>query len=261
MSGAARERLDEAVTRLGLAPTRSKARAMIMAGDVMVNGLPSLQAGTAVKSADEITLKSKPRFVSRGGEKLDHALNEFEIDVDGYACADLGASTGGFTDCLLQRGASRVYAIDVGYGQIDQKLRDDPRVIVEERVNARYLESLPEPIDLVVIDVSFISLSLILPVAARVLKPTGICVPLVKPQFEAGRNVVGKGGVVRDAAIHRRVLEQVAGYAEANSFAVSGVTTSPIVGPAGNVEFLMKLTRDDAEPPELQHLIERVFAP
>jgi 23S rRNA (cytidine1920-2'-O)/16S rRNA (cytidine1409-2'-O)-methyltransferase len=192
---------------------------------------------------------------------LDHALNEFEIDVDGYACADLGASTGGFTDCLLQRGASRVYAIDVGYGQIDQKLRDDPRVIVEERVNARYLESLPEPIDLVVIDVSFISLSLILPVAARVLKPTGICVPLVKPQFEAGRKDVGKGGVVRDAAIHRRVLEQVAGYAEANGFAVGGVTTSPIVGPAGNVEFLMKLTRDDAEPPELQHLIERVFAP
>jgi 23S rRNA (cytidine1920-2'-O)/16S rRNA (cytidine1409-2'-O)-methyltransferase len=261
MSGASRERLDEAVTRLGLAPTRSKARAMIMAGDVMVNGLPSLQAGTAVKPADEITLKLKPRFVSRGGEKLDHALNEFEIDVDGYACADLGASTGGFTDCLLQRGASRVYAIDVGYGQIDQKLRDDPRVIVEERVNARYLESLPEPIDLVVIDVSFISLSLILPVAARVLKPTGICVPLVKPQFEAGRKDVGKGGVVRDAAIHRRVLEQVAGYAEANGFAVSGVTTSPIVGPAGNVEFLMKLTRDDAEPPELQHLIERVFAP
>jgi 23S rRNA (cytidine1920-2'-O)/16S rRNA (cytidine1409-2'-O)-methyltransferase len=261
MSGASRERLDEAVTRLGLAPTRSKARAMIMAGDVMVNGLPSLQAGTAVKPQDEVTLKSKPRFVSRGGEKLDHALNEFEIDVNGYACADLGASTGGFTDCLLQRGASRVYAIDVGYGQIDQKLRDDPRVIVEERVNARYLESLPEPIDLVVIDVSFISLSLILPVAARVLKPTGICVPLVKPQFEAGRKDVGKGGVVRDAAIHRRVLEQVAGYAEANSFAVSGVTTSPIVGPAGNVEFLMKLTRDDAEPPELQHLIERVFAP
>ncbi len=260
MSGASRERLDEAVTRLGLAPTRSKARAMIMAGDVLVNGLPSLQAGTAVKPLDEITLKSKPRFVSRGGEKLDHALNEFEVDVNGYVCADLGASTGGFTDCLLQRGASKVYSIDVGYGQIDQKLRDDRRVIVEERVNARYLESLPEPIDLVVIDVSFISLSLILPVAARVLKPAGVCVPLVKPQFEAGRKDVGKGGVVRDAAIHRRVLEQVAAYADANGFAVSGITTSPIVGPAGNVEFLMKLTRVDVEPPELQQLIERVFA-
>ena len=129
---------------------------------------------------------------------------------NGFVCADLGASTGGFTDCLLQRGASKVFAIDVGYGQIDQNLRDDPRVIVEERVNARYLESLPEPIDLVVIDVSFISPSLILPVAARVLKPAGVCVPLVKPQFEAGRKDVGKGGVVRDAAIHRRVLEQVA---------------------------------------------------
>src|SRR6478752_9168930 len=260
MSASGRERLDEAVTRHGLAPTRSKARAMIMAGDVLVNGLPSLQAGTSVKSVDEITLKSKPRFVSRGGEKLDHALNEFEVDVNGYVCADLGASTGGFTDCLLQRGASKVYSIDVGYGQIDQKLRDDLRVVVEERVNARYLESLPEPIDLVVIDVSFISLSLIFPVAARVLKPAGFCVPLVKPQFEAGRKDVGKGGVVRDAAIHRRVLEQVAVYSEANGFAVSSVTTSPIVGPAGNIEFLMKLTRVDVEPPELQQLIERDFA-
>ena len=260
MSSLGRERLDEAVTRLGLAPTRSKARAMIMAGDVLVNGLPSLQAGTTVKTADEITLKSKPRFVSRGGEKLDHALEEFDIDVQGFVCADLGASTGGFTDCLLQRGASNVYAIDVGYGQIDQKLRDDPRVIVEERVNARYLESLPEPIDLVVIDVSFISLSLILPVAASVLKPDGLCVPLVKPQFEAGRKDVGKGGVVRDPAIHRRVLEQVAGYAEANGFTVAGITTSPIVGPAGNVEFLMKLAREHAAPPVLSSLIEGVFS-
>jgi 23S rRNA (cytidine1920-2'-O)/16S rRNA (cytidine1409-2'-O)-methyltransferase len=259
MSGVPRERLDEAVTRLGLAPTRSKARAMIMAGDVLVNGLPSLQAGTAVKSMDEITIKSKPRFVSRGGEKLDHALNEFDVVAEGFVCADLGASTGGFTDCLIQRGAEKVYAIDVGYGQIDQKLRDDPRVIIEERVNARYLESLPEPIDLVVIDVSFISLSLILPVAARLLKHTGICVPLVKPQFEAGRKDVGKGGVVRDAAIHRRVLEQVGGYAEANGFVVCGITTSPIVGPAGNVEFLMKLSRDVVESPELQPLIERIF--
>jgi 23S rRNA (cytidine1920-2'-O)/16S rRNA (cytidine1409-2'-O)-methyltransferase len=260
MSAPGRERLDEAVTRLGLAPTRSKARAMIMAGDVLVNGLPSLQAGTSVKPADEIALKSKPRFVSRGGEKLDHALEEFDIDVQGFVCADLGASTGGFTDCLLQRGAGKVFAIDVGYGQIDQKLRADPRVIVEERVNARYLESLPEPIDLVVIDVSFISLSLILPVAARVLKSDGLCVPLVKPQFEAGRKDVGKGGVVRDPAIHRRVLEQVAGYAEANGFAVAGITTSPIVGPAGNVEFLMKLAREYSEPPERSSLIEGVFS-
>lgn len=260
MNSPSRERLDEAVTRLGLAPTRSKARAMIMAGDVLLNGLPSLQAGTAVKSSDEISLKAKPRFVSRGGEKLDHALDEFGIDVTGYVCADLGASTGGFTDCLLQRGASRIYAVDVGYGQIDQKLRDDPRVIVEERVNARYLESLPEPVDLVVIDVSFISLSLILPVAAKLLTANGACVPLVKPQFEAGRKDVGKGGVVRDRAIHRRVLVEVAGYAAANGFAVCGVTTSPITGPAGNVEFLMDLRKGVESPVDPALLIEKVFA-
>ena len=260
MSSPARERLDEAVTRLGLAPTRSKARAMIMAGDVLVNGLPSLQAGTAVKANDEISLKARPRFVSRGGEKLDHALNAFGVDVTGFACADLGASTGGFTDCLLQRGASRVYAVDVGYGQIDQRLRDDPRVVVEERVNARYLESLPEPVNLVVIDVSFISLSLILPVAVRLLIENGICVPLVKPQFEAGRKDVGKGGVVRDRAIHRRVLDEVAGYAAANGFTLCGVTTSPITGPAGNVEFLMDLRKGVDSLNEPASMIEKVFA-
>ena len=260
MSAPSRERLDEAVTRLGLAPTRSKARAMIMAGDVLVNGLPSLQAGTAVKAGDEIRLKTRPRFVSRGGEKLDHALNEFGIGVTGFVCADLGASTGGFTDCLLQRGAAGVYAVDVGYGQIDQKLRDDPRVVVEERVNARYLESLPEPVDLVVIDVSFISLALILPVAATLLTDHGICVPLVKPQFEAGRKDVGKGGVVRDRAIHRRVLDEVAGYAVAHGFAICGVTTSPITGPAGNVEFLMDLRKGVESPNDPALLIEKVFA-
>lgn len=260
MSAPTRERLDEAVTRLGLAPTRSKARAMIMAGDVLVNGLPSLQAGTTVRANDEISLKARPRFVSRGGEKLDHALEAFGIDVTGFICADLGASTGGFTDCLLQRGASRVFAVDVGYGQIDQKLRDDPRVVVEERVNARYLESLPEPVDLVVIDVSFISLSLILPVAAKLLTGNGICVPLVKPQFEAGRKDVGKGGVVRDRAIHRRVLDEVAGYAAGNGFALCGVTTSPITGPAGNVEFLMDLRKGVDSPDEPASLIEKVFA-
>lgn len=260
MSAPSRERLDEAVTRLGLAPTRSKARALIMAGDVLVNGLPSLQAGTAVKTGDDISLKARPRFVSRGGEKLDHALNVFGIDVAGFFCADLGASTGGFTDCLLQRGASKIYAVDVGYGQIDQKLRDDPRVVVEERVNARYLESLPEPIDLVVIDVSFISLSLILPVAAKLLTSTGICVPLVKPQFEAGRKDVGKGGVVRDRAIHRRVLDEVAGYAVANGFSVRGVTTSPITGPAGNVEFLMDLRKGVGPADDLASMLEKVFA-
>ena len=223
-----------------------------MAGDVLVQELPVLQAGYLIKPDDVITLKAKPRFVSRGGEKMDHALHEFKISVEGSICADLGASTGGFTDCLLQRGASRVYAVDVGYGQIDQKLRDDERVIVMERINARYLEALPEPVDLVVIDVSFISLALILPVARRILTGTGHCVPLVKPQFEVGRGEVGKGGVVRDPAIHRRVLEKSSGYALDNGFRVIGVTRSPIQGPAGNIEFLMHLSSGPGDQPDLE---------
>jgi 23S rRNA (cytidine1920-2'-O)/16S rRNA (cytidine1409-2'-O)-methyltransferase len=256
---AGRERLDEAVVRLGLAPTRSKARAMIMAGDVLVNDTQLLQAGHQLKTGDSVSLKTKPRFVSRGGEKLDHALEMFDIDVSSSACADLGASTGGFTDCLLQRGASRVYAVDVGYGQIDQRLRDDERVIVEERVNARYLESLPEPVDIVVIDVSFISLSLILPVARNLLKEDGVCVPLVKPQFEAGRKDVGKGGVVRDPAIHRSVLEASARYAQANGFGVSGIVQSPISGPAGNIEFLMHLIAGGATDQDINDMINEVI--
>lgn len=253
---ATRERLDEALVRLSLAPTRSKARAMIMAGDVLVQDQPVLQAGYQLKPNDVVTLKGRPRFVSRGGEKLDHALDTFDIDVAGDVCADLGASTGGFTDCLLQRGAKRVYAIDVGYGQIEQRLRDDERVVVMERINARYLEGLPEPVDVVVIDVSFISLSLILPVARRLLGPGGVCVPLVKPQFEAGRQDVGKGGVVRDSAVHRRVLESVARYAHESGFRVLGVTRSPIQGPAGNTEFLMHLSAESGDEPELTPMID-----
>ena len=256
---AGRERLDEAVVRLDLAPTRSKARALIMAGDVLVNDGPVLQAGYQLKPDDAVSLKSKPRFVSRGGEKLDHALEAFGIDVTGFTCADLGASTGGFTDCLLQRGASRVYAVDVGYGQIDQRLRDDERVIVQERVNARYLESLPEPVDIVVIDVSFISLSLIFPVAGKLLKPNGACVPLVKPQFEAGRKEVGKGGVVRDPVVHRRVLAAVAGYAGEHGFGIAGIVQSPISGPAGNIEFLMHLIAGGATDQEINAMIDEVM--
>jgi 23S rRNA (cytidine1920-2'-O)/16S rRNA (cytidine1409-2'-O)-methyltransferase len=260
MTPGSKERLDEAVVRLELAPTRSKARAMVMAGDVLVNDLPVIQAGYSVRATDVVSLKSKPRFVSRGGEKLDHALEVFNVDADDLICADFGASTGGFTDCLLQRGAKRVYAIDVGYGQLDQRIRDDERVVVQERVNARYIESLPEPIDLVVIDVSFISLSLILPVAKLVLTHHGQCVPLVKPQFEAGRNDVGKGGVVRDPAIHRRVLVKSAETAIENGFAVRGITKSPIVGPAGNIEFLMHLVAGEAEPPAIDEMVGKALA-
>src|SRR5680860_465355 len=190
-----RTRLDQHLVDCGLAETRSRAKAVILAGDVLVNGQRETRAGHGVAALDDVALRQKPRFVSRGGEKLDHAIEAFGIDMAKLVAADLGASTGGFTDCLLQRGAARVYAVDVGHGQLDLRVRDDVRVVVLEKTNARYLESLPELVDIVVIDVLFISLSLILPVAARLLKPGGACVPLVKPQFEAGRGEVGKGGV------------------------------------------------------------------
>jgi len=179
-----------------------------------------------------------PRFASRGGIKLAHALESFHIDVRGRRCADLGASTGGFTDCLLQADAARVYAVDVGYGQLDWRLRQDPRVVVMERTNARYLEPLAEPIDLVTIDVSFISLRLVLPAARKILQPSGEIVALVKPQFEAGKGQVGKGGVVRDPSVHREVLVSIGEWLDREGFALHDLTASPLLGPAGNVEFL-----------------------
>jgi 23S rRNA (cytidine1920-2'-O)/16S rRNA (cytidine1409-2'-O)-methyltransferase len=238
---ATRNRLDLYLVERQLADTRSRARALILAGDVLVNGQRETRAGYAVGERDEVSLRQKPRFVSRGGEKLDHALEAFGIDVTGMTAADFGASTGGFTDCLLQRGAARVYAIDVGHGQIDLKVRNDPRVIVMEKTNARYLESLPEPVDIVVIDVSFISLALMFPVVVRVLARGGICVPLIKPQFEAGRDEIGKGGVVRDPAIHRLVLERTVAIAGEHGLDVAGLVASPLQGPAGNIEFLANL--------------------
>ena len=244
-----RTRLDEAVVARGLAETRSKARAVILAGDVTVNGVANVRAGSSVRDSDILALKAKPRFVSRGGEKLAHALQEFSLDVSGKVCADIGASTGGFTDCLLQAGAGRVYAVDVGYGQLDAKLRDDARVLVMERTNARYLDSLPEPVSLVTIDVSFISLELILPVAARLLADDGRCLPLIKPQFEAGKGEVGARGVVRSPEVHRRVLEKVLANAVGNSFKPVGLTTSPLRGPEGNVEFLALLQKDGGDEP------------
>lgn len=234
-------RLDQHLVDAGLADTRSRAKALILAGDVLVNGQRETRAGHQVQARDEVVLRQKPRFVSRGGEKLDHALVAFGIDVAGLVAADLGASTGGFTDCLLQRDAARVYAVDVGHGQLDLRVRDDDRVIVMEKTNARYIESLPEPVDLVVIDVSFISLSLMFPVVARILKPGGRCVPLIKPQFEAGRDEIGKGGVVREPRIHRLVLERTATLADGNGLGLLGLVASPLQGPAGNIEFLAHL--------------------
>ncbi len=238
-----RRRLDLELVERGVVDTRSRARALVMAGEILVNGKAETRAGALIGAHDIVTLRDRPRFVSRGGDKLSHALDAFAIDPANLVCADLGASTGGFTDCLLQRGAARVYAVDVGYGQLDASLRSDPRVVVMERVNARYLNELPEPVDFVSIDVSFISLELILPVAARLLKPDGVCVPLIKPQFEAGRRDVGKGGVVRDPAIHRRVLLAVMDAATQHGFGCHGLVRSPITGPAGNVEFLAHLRR------------------
>lgn len=234
-------RLDHTLVEQGLADTRSRAKALILAGDVLINGQRETRSGHPVALTDTVTLRQRPRFVSRGGEKLDHALTAFGIDVSSLVAADFGASTGGFTDCLLQRGASRVYAIDVGYGQIEERLRLDDRVKVMERTNVRYVETLPELVDIVVIDVSFISLSLMFPVVNRVLKVDGHCVPLIKPQFEAGRADVGKGGVVRDSAIHRKVLETTVRSAEEHGLFLSGLVASPLRGPAGNVEFLAHL--------------------
>jgi 23S rRNA (cytidine1920-2'-O)/16S rRNA (cytidine1409-2'-O)-methyltransferase len=235
-------RLDEAVVVRGLAESRSRARALILAGDVLLNGLAELRAGARVRAEDDIALKAEPRFVSRGGEKLDHALDVFGIDVRGLVAADFGASTGGFTDVLLQRGVARVYAIDVGYGQLHERMRRDPRVSVMDRTNVRTLEELPEPVDLVTIDVSFIGLQLVLPAALRVVRPErGRIVALVKPQFEAGRGEIGKGGVVRDRETHRRVLGELFTTAEELGLGVRGLAVSPLRGPAGNVEFLALL--------------------
>lgn len=242
-----RRRLDEEVVARGLLETRSRARAYIMAGDVLVNGTKVVRAGQPVAAGDEVRLVEARRFVSRGGEKLAGALDAFSIDPSGTVAADLGASTGGFTDCLLQRGAMRVYAVDVGYGQLDDRVRRDERVVVMERTNARLLPGLPEPIDLVVIDVSFISLSLIFPVAAGLLRDGGTVIPLIKPQFEAGKRDLGKNGVVRDPAVHRRVLREALISAASNGLAVEGLIASSLIGPAGNIEFLAHLVRRDVD--------------
>ena len=254
-----RIRADELLVTRGLATTRSQARALILAGKVWLGDRRVEKAGELLRPDAEIRLTPEPRYVSRGGEKLAHALHAFNLDVSGWVCADFGASTGGFTDALLQHGARRVYAIDVGYGQLHYKLRNDPRVVVMERTNVRYLESLPDPIDLVTIDVSFISLRLVLPAAWRVLRPGGYVIALVKPQFEAGRHKVGKGGVVRDPQVHREVLERVIAAALDCGFAVLGLERSPITGAEGNVEFLLLFRRDGAVVVDPEELIARVL--
>ena len=241
-----KKRLDVLLVERELAETRQRAQALILAGDVRVNDQVISKAGALVAEDAAITIRAPLKYVSRGGLKLEGALDAFALNARDKICADIGASTGGFTDCLLQRGAARVYAIDVGYGQLAWKLRNDPRVVVMDRVNIRYLDALPQPLDLAVIDVSFISLTLVLPVAKRLLQPRGNVVALVKPQFEAGREQVGKGGIVRDAHVHRAVLEKIAQYAIANDWRVRDACRSPITGADGNVEFFIHLSTDRA---------------
>lgn len=237
----ARERLDRVMVERGLAESRERAQAMILAGSVAVDGQPARRAAMPVDGGAAIAVKARMPYVSRGGLKLAHALEHFGLDVAGLTLTDVGASTGGFTDCLLQNGAARVYAIDVGYGQLDWRLRQDERVVVMERTHARDVAALPESVDAAAVDVSFISLRLVLPSVFGWLKPDGWIVALIKPQFEAGREQVGKGGVVRDPAVHEQVIAEVTAAVEAMGRRVVGVTPSPILGPAGNREFLAHL--------------------
>ena len=234
-------RLDVLLVEQGLLESRQKAQAVIMAGSVFVDGQRVDKPGTAVPNTAAIQVRGHALpYVSRGGLKLEKAMQTFPLTLDGKVCADIGASTGGFTDCMLQNGATKVYAVDVGYGQLDWKLRGDPRVVCMERTNARYLthEQIPEELDFASVDVSFISLRLILPALDGLLSPEGEAVCLVKPQFEAGREKVGKKGVVRDPAVHLEVLEHFLDHAGDAGFTVLGLTYSPIRGPEGNIEYL-----------------------
>ena len=255
-------RLDVLLVERGLAESRAKAQALIMAGQVRVADQVTLKPATAVPADSILTVDSGPRFVSRGGEKLDAALEAFNIDVSGFICTDVGASTGGFTDCLLQHGAAKVYAIDVGKGILHWKLRNDPRVVVMEGTNARFVESLPEPVSLVTVDASFISLKILLPVVKKWISPSppsplpvgegrrgeGGIIALIKPQFEAGKKDVSRGdGVIRDPEIHKQVLLDILGFAQNEGFQIRGLIKSPLLGPKGNAEFLVWLGDKDTE--------------
>ncbi len=233
-----RARLDTLLVSRGLVESREKAKRLILAGAVRVNGQLAGKASELVTDDAKLELQATEKFVSRGGYKLEAALDAFHIDCTGKTCMDLGASTGGFTDCLLQRGAAAVHAVDVGKGQLAWKLRQDSRVVVHDEVNARNLTG--DPVDIVTIDVSFISLTKVLPAAVKLLRPAGHLIALIKPQFEAGRKFVSKGGVVRDSAVHERVKTEVAEFATGPlGLRQLGVCDSPLLGPAGNKEFLI----------------------
>ena len=254
-------RLDVLLVEQGLLESRQKAQAVIMAGSVFVDGQRVDKPGTAVPNTAAIQVRGHALpYVSRGGLKLEKAMQTFPLTLDGKVCADIGASTGGFTDCMLQNGAAKVYAVDVGYGQLDWKLRSDERVVCLERTNARYLtrEQIPEELDFASIDVSFISLKLIFPALYALLREGGEVACLIKPQFEAGREKVGKKGVVRDPKVHLEVLENFLTHAKENDFTVLGITYSPIRGPEGNIEYLGYLRKSAEEDriPDLRTLVD-----
>ncbi len=237
----AKERIDALLVARGLIESRQLARAALLAGDVRVDGRVVSKPGSLVAQAAAIEVRSRPRFVSRGGEKLAHAIEAFGIDPAGMTCLDAGVSTGGFTDCLLQNGARKVYAVDVGYGVLDYGLRNDPRVVVMERTNARDLSPLPEACDLAVVDVSFIGLDKVIPAIRHSLAPEGEIVALVKPQFQGRRDEVGKNGVVKDPARHAAILGRFIAWCAGERLRLLGLTSSPLLGPAGNREFFVHL--------------------
>lgn len=255
-----KERLDVLLTQKGLCESRAKAQALIMSGEVYVDGQKCDKAGTAVEESASIEIRGNHcPYVSRGGLKLEKALRDFGIDPNGWVCSDSGASTGGFTDCLLQKGAKKVFAIDVGYGQLAWSIRTDPRVVCMERTNIRYVtpEQLGEPLDFSVVDVSFISLRLVLPAIKALLKQTGQLVCLIKPQFEAGKDKVGKKGVVRDPTVHCEVLEGFLALAAELGLTVRNLTFSPVKGPEGNIEFLghLSMLPEGAITPDVRALV------
>jgi len=256
---AARTRIDRYLVDRGLVESREKAARLILAGEVFVDGERVDKAGTLVGSASAVELKGRTQFVSRGGDKLAHAVRHFHVKIQGRVCLDVGASTGGFTDCLLQRGAARVYAVDVGSGQLDAKLRRDPRVVVMERSNARALDPriFGDQPTLAVIDVSFISLEKVLPAVFGVLAPRGEVLALVKPQFEVGRKHVGKGGVVRDPALHREAVSRLARFAVLRGWHVLGVVASPLRGAKGNHEFFLYCSSHGRTVSDLEAMIDR----
>lgn len=237
-----KRRVDVLLVERGLAESRQKAQALVLAGAVLTDGQPVQKPGALLAEDAPLTVVAASPYVSRGGEKLAHALARFGLDVHGLVALDVGASTGGFTDCLLQNGARRVYAVDVGYGQLDYRLRQDPRVVVMERTNIRHLRELPEMVDLATVDVSFIGLEKVLPAVARLVKDGGRIIVLFKPQFQAEKREVGKGGVIRDPQMHARLLGRFAAWAGRQGFHILGLTLSPLLGPAGNREFLLLLS-------------------